>query len=134
MNKNALYYVAAVLWGVPGVIISVKGVKAYMLMPAHSLWWLILITVFVLACFFFMFRGAVDKYSALIAAQPQKTSLWHTFPLRGWVLIIFMLCLGISLKFIPGLPMEFTASFYSGLGPMLLFAAFRFMFNHLKNR
>lgn len=60
--------------------------------------------------------------------------LWHTFPLRGWALIIFMLCLGISLKFIPGLPMEFTASFYSGLGPMLLFAAFRFMFNHLKNR
>lgn len=93
-----------------------------------------LITVLVLACFFFMFRGAVDKYSALIAAQPQKTSLRHTFPLRGWVLIIFMLCLGISLKFIPGLPMEFTASFYSGLGPMLLFAAFRFMFNHLRNR
>lgn len=134
MNKNALYYVAAALWGVPGVIISVKGVKAYMLMPAHSLWWLMLITVFVLVSFFFMFRGAVDKYSALIAAQPQKTSLWHTFPLRGWALIIFMLCLGISLKFIPGLPMEFTASFYSGLGPMLLFAAFRFMFNHLKNR
>ncbi len=103
--------VAAALWGVPGVIISAKGVKAYMLMPAHSLWWLMLIT-----------------------AQPQKTSLWHTFPLRGWALIIFMLCLGISLKFIPGLPMEFTASFYSGLGPMLLFAAFRFMFNHLKNR
>lgn len=134
MDKNALYYIAAALWGVPGVIISVKGVKAYMLMPAHSLWWLMLITVLVLACFFFMFRGAVDKYSALIAAQPQKTSLWHTFPLRGWALIIFMLCLGISLKFIPGLPMEFTASFYSGLGPMLLFAAFRFMFNHLKNR
>ena len=78
MNKNALYYVAAVLWGVPGVIISVKGVKAYMLMPAHSLWWLMLITVLVLACFFFMFRGAVDKYSALIAAQPQKNeSLAH---------------------------------------------------------
>lgn len=122
------------MWGIPGVIISVKGVKAYMLMPAQSLWWLMLITVFVLECFFFMFRGAVDKYSALIAAQPQKTSFWHTFPLRGWVLIIFMLCLGISLKFIPGMPAEFTASFYSGLGPMLLFAAFRFMFNHLKNR
>lgn len=78
MNKNALYYVAAALWGIPGVIISVKGVKAYMLMPVQSLWWLVLITVFVLVCFFFMFRGAVDKYSALIAAQPQKNeSLAH---------------------------------------------------------
>lgn len=101
MNKNALYYVASALWGIPGVIISVKGVKTYMLMPAHSLWWLMLITVFVLVCFFFMFRGAVDKYSALIAAQPQKTSLWHTFPLRGWVLIILCYALASPLSSFP---------------------------------
>lgn len=62
MNKDALYYIAAALWGIPGVIISVKGVKAYMLMPAQSLWWLMLITVFVLVCFFFMFRGAVPDF------------------------------------------------------------------------
>lgn len=132
MNKNALYYVAAALWGIPGAIITIKGLKAYMSMPSHELWWLIAITGIVLICFFFMFRGAVDKYSGLIAAQPRKTSIFHTFPLRGWILIIFMLCLGISLKFIPGLPPEFTASFYSGLGPMLLFAAGRFIYNHLK--
>jgi hypothetical protein len=28
---------------------------------------------------------------------------------------------------IPGIPMAFTASFYSGLGPMLVVAAVRFM-------
>lgn len=101
MNKNALYYVAAALWGIPGAIITIKGLKAYMSMPSHELWWLIAITGIVLICFFFMFRGAVDKYSGLIAAQPRKTSIFHTFPLRGWILIIFMLCLGISLKFHP---------------------------------
>ena len=30
---------------------------------------------------------------------------------------------------IPGIPAEFTASFYSGLGPMLLVAALRFIRN-----
>ena len=132
MNKNTLYYVAAALWGIPGAIITTKGLKAYMSMPSRELWWLALITIFVLVCFFFMFRKAVDKYSGLIEAQPQKTAPWHAFPPSGWILIIFMLCLGISLKFIPGLPPEFTASFYSGLGPMLLFAAGRFIYNSAK--
>lgn len=129
MNRNALYYIAAALWGIPGAIITAKGIKAYLSMPVHELWWLALITAFVLVSFFFMFKKAVDKYSALIAARPQKTAPWHTFPPSGWILIIFMLCLGISLKFIPGLPLEFTASFYCGLGPMLLFAAGRFIYN-----
>ena len=46
----------------------------------------------------------------------------------GWILIAGMACLGVSLKFIPGLPAEFIASFYSGLGPMLILAACRFIF------
>ena len=92
-------------------------------MPSGSLWWLLLITLGVLAGFYFMFKGIVDRYSARISSLPEKTSLWHTFPLRGWILIVCMTCLGIALKFIPGIPKEFTASFYSGLGPMLVMAA-----------
>lgn len=129
MNRNILYYLAAALWGIPGVIVTVKGVKAYLAMPPQKLWWLLLVTAFVLTGFFIMFRRIVDKYSLRIAAQPQKTSLWQTFPLRGWVLIVCMSCLGIVLRFIPGIPAEFTASFYSGLGPMLILAACRFISN-----
>lgn len=127
MKRIYLYYIAAALWGIPGVIITVKGLRAYLTMPQDILWWLILITVLVLAGFFFMFSRIVDRYSARIAALPEKTSFWQTFPLRGWILIVFMSCLGIALKFIPGVPAEFTASFYSGLGPMLIFAACRFI-------
>ena len=82
-----------------------------------------LITAAVLAGFYMMFTRIVDRYSARIAAQPQKTTVWQTFPLRGWILIVCMTCLGIVLKHIPAVPAAFTASFYSGLGPMLLLAA-----------
>lgn len=92
-----------------------------------------LITALVLAGFFMMFRKIVDKYSARIAAQPQETSFWQAFPLRGWILIVCMSCLGIALRFIPGIPAEFTASFYSGLGPMLVFAACRFISNKTRS-
>lgn len=99
---------------------------------AQKLWWLLLITVCVLCGFFFMFRSIVDRYSRRISSLPDKVSPLQTFPLRGWILIIFMTSLGLVLKQIPLIPAEFTASFYSGLGPMLLWAAYRFVRNGIK--
>lgn len=124
MNKRNLYYIAAPIWGIPGVIITLKGIRAYLSMAPAKLWWLLPITAAVLAGFYMMFTRIVDRYSTRIAALPQTASVWQTFPLRGWILIVCMTCLGIVLKHIPA---EFTASFYSGLGPMLLLAALRFL-------
>lgn len=132
MKRKYLYIIAALLWGVPGIIISIKGISAYFAMPSSSLWWLFLITAAVLAGFFFMFSSIVDRYSALMAGQPSKTTVFQTFPLRGWILIVCMSCLGIALKYISGVPAEFTASFYSGLGPMLVYSACRFILNGKK--
>lgn len=72
------------------------------------------------------------RYSSRISTLPDKVSPLKTFPLRGWILIIFMTSLGLVLKKIPNIPPEFTASFYSGLGPMLILAACRFVRNGIK--
>jgi len=120
--------VAAILWGVPGGIIAAKGIRAYLSLPVT--WWLFAITVVVLLGFYFMFTRIVDRYAARIEALPcHRPSVWQTFPLRGWVLIVCMSALGMALKFV-GVPVEFTASFYSGLGPMLLYAAARFVYKN----
>lgn len=126
MKKRYLYLTAAIIWGIPGFIIAIKGLRAYTAMPSDELWWLLLITAGVLAGFIMMFRRIVDRYCALIDAEPEKTTIWHTFPLRGWILIVCMMSLGIALKFMPCIPAEFTASFYSGLGPALVIASVRF--------
>ena len=127
IDKRFLYLVAAAIWGVPGLMIALKGIRAYTAMPADELWWLCLITLGVLISFIWMFRRIVNMYCNLIAALPDQTTIGHTFPLRGWVLIMCMSSLGIALKFIPCIPAEFTASFYSGLGPALIFAGFLFV-------
>ncbi|MBP3426252.1 MAG: hypothetical protein J6K81_06005 [Rikenellaceae bacterium] len=120
---------AALLWGVPGCIITSKGVAAYRAVAIDDLWWLILCTVTVLVAFYFMFRRVVARYSGRIAKLPSKARLWQTFPLRGWILMLFMMSLGVALKHIPAVPLQFTASFYSGLGPMLLLSSARFLCN-----
>lgn len=127
MNRKYLYVVAAVIWGIPGVIITFKGVSAYSMQQSGSLWWLLMITAAVLAAFFLMFRKIVGRYCERIASLPDIVKPWQTFPIRGWILLVFMMGLGIVLKYIPGVPSAFTASFYTGLGPMLLFSSLRFL-------
>lgn len=87
----------------------------------------------VLFAFFLMFRRIVRRYCDRIASLPDKVKIWQTFPTRGWILLIFMMGLGILFKHIPGIPSTFTASFYTGLGPMLLFSAGRFLINSRRN-
>lgn len=127
MNRQILYYIAALIWGIPGVMITIKGIKAYTTMPMNELWWLLLITAGVITGFMLLFPRIVKRYCSLIASEPEKTTIWHTFPLRGWILVIGMSCLGMALKFMPFIPAEFTASFYSGLGPSLIIAALLFI-------
>lgn len=127
MGRKYLYIVAGLVWGIPGVIISIKGIQAYRIQPSENIWWLLLITAGVLSGFFMMFRRIVNRYCARIVSLPDKVKIWQAFPARGWILIVFMMGLGITLKQIPEIPSAFTASFYSGLGPMLLLSSLRFL-------
>lgn len=129
MEKKHLYFIAGVIWGIPGIIISIKGINAYRIQPSENIWWLLLVTASVMSGFFLMFRRIVDRYCNRIASLSDKVKIWHTFPARGWILLVFMMGLGATLKYIPGIPSAFTASFYSGLGPMLFISALKFIFN-----
>lgn len=127
MKKKHLLFVAGLIWGIPGIIISIKGIDAYRIQPSENIWWLLLITAAVMTAFLLLFHKIVSSYCKRIASLPDKVKIWQTFPTRGWVMIVFMMGLGITLKYIPGIPSAFTASFYSGLGPMLMLSAFRFI-------
>ena len=133
IRRAYTYVLAAVIWGIPGVNIAVKGIRTYMLIKPDDLWWLMLITLIVAAFFFIIFRRVVRKYSERIASLPDRVMIWQIFPPKGWILLVFMMGLGITLKYIPAVPMSFTASFYSGLGPMLILAALRFVAAMIRN-
>ena len=131
MRRSYLYIIAAVVWGVPGVMLSMKGLNAYAMQPLKDLWWLLLITACVVVMFYVIFRSVVGRYSLHIASQPEQTAVWRTFPLRGWLLIAFMILLGGMVKIVEP-PTQFIASFYSGLGSMLILSSIRFLYN-MKN-
>ena len=81
----------------------------------------------------FLEDGIPHVYADRIMAFPSKNkSILAFLPVKGWILVIFMMCLGISLKFILGIPKEFFASFYPGLGTALTVAGATFLSNWIK--
>lgn len=127
VGKKYLYLTAALMWGIPGILITFKGIRAYYDVPIPQIGWLMILTGFILLMFHRIFRQLVKRYSNHIIALPEKNTLWQTFPIRAWIMIFFMMGLGLTFKLILFIPIQFTAFFYSGLGPMLIVSSFRFL-------
>ena len=122
-----LLLVNGLLWTAIGIRIAIIGVTYYQGLESVK-WWYYLLSAIVFAGFWFMFTGVVRKYAERIMAMAEpRTSIFRTFSVKGYLIIAFMITLGITLKRIPQVPDSFIAWFYSGLGPGLLSAGIRFI-------
>ena len=131
VNKEHLLLMQVLCWLGSGIKVLITGIQAMLQVQAnHSerVWWLMLIAIMVTITFSLMFNNFIKRYTARILSFPErKKSLFAFFDLRGYIMIIFFMCLGISLKFIPGMPVEFFAGFYPGLGTALSIAGVRYL-------
>lgn len=122
-----LLLVNSLLWTAIGIRIALIGIDSYKHLD-HFNWCYFLLSALVLVGFWFMFTGIVRKYSERILAMTEpRTSIFRTFSVKGYIIIAFMITLGITLKHIPQVPNSFIAWFYCGLGPGLLSAGIRFI-------
>lgn len=136
VNREHLLLMQVLFWLFPGIKILITGINAMKIvneLNTERVWWLVLIAIVVAALFSLMFNNFIKRYTARILSFPErKKSLFAFFYLRGYILIIFMMGLGISLKFIPGIPTEFFAGFYPGLGTALTIAGIRYFISWWK--
>lgn len=136
VNREHLLLMQVLCWLGPGIKIITTGVKAMAEVTSHHperVWWLALIAVAVAVAFSLMFNNFVKRYTRRILDFPQrKKSLFAFFDLHGYLLIFFMMGLGISLKFFPGMPAEFFAGFYPGLGAALAIAGIRYFISWIR--
>ena len=136
VRTRHLLAINGLLWTAIGTKITITGVSHYLAVPyGKSLLWMIPLSVLVFAGFYRMFTGVVRKYSErILSMEEERTSVLKTFSIKGYLIIAFMISLGISLKHIPGIPEPFFAWFYCGLGPGLLSAGIRFLLKWHKNK
>ena len=136
VNKEHLLLMQVLFWLVPGIVITRKGILAMMIVSEvhpERVWWLTLIAIVVVVSFSLMFNGFIIRYTNRILNFPtRRKSLLAFLDLHGYILITFMMCLGICLKYIPCLPQEFFAGFYPGLGVALSIAGIRYFVSWCK--
>lgn len=122
-----LLLVNGLLWTAIGTRIALIGINYYQRLESIP-WWYFLLSAAVFAGFWFMFTGVVRRYSQRIMSMTEpRASIFRTFSVKGYIIIAFMITLGITLKRIPHVPDSFIAWFYCGLGPGLLSAGIRFI-------
>lgn len=131
IKREYLYYVASIIWMIPGLILTTKGLLAYTTILSHQLW-LLSITIGIMVFFYIIFTKVVTKYCQHIVSQPNPTLIWQVFSTKGWILLLIMICLGMLIRFLPCVPNHFIAGFYTGLGPMLILSSIRFMLYPIK--
>lgn len=124
MNKRGLITLSGLLWAIAGFNILRKGIPA--MIDDHRIL-IILGALLVGTGFLFMFNKVSRKYTdRIIGLEGEHFPFYRFMSLKGYLLIGFMMTLGITAAHIPGMPQAFFAFFYTGLGTGLSYGAIRF--------
>lgn len=130
LSRRGLLILSGILWSVAGFNVLRKGLMA--LVEDHR-WWIVLLAIAIGASFLLMFRGVVRKYTHRIhSLQGKRWPFYRFMSVKGYLLIGLMMTLGITMGMIPGMPLAFFASFYTGLGTALSYGAIRFFINAIR--
>ena len=130
VGNRALLGIAGLVWLAAGVNILRIGIKAVLAVVGGGLGRTALMTVLALAifcAFHWMFSRIVTKHTARIRGYEAKQPFWRFFDGKSYLLMAFMMTLGITLRHSGKLPEFFFAFCYTGLGTALSAAGIRFL-------
>ena len=130
VHKNHLLLIGGIVWGIAGFNILKIGLTAY---EGYFNWWRLLISLVVFAAFqFLIFNKMVRKHTKRILEYEEIRQYFiKFFDLKGFLIMAFMITLGVSLRLSGFVPDVYIAVFYSGLGSSLGVAGLLFVINYI---
>ena len=131
VKKNTLILIAGIVWAIAGFNIVRIGLIAY---QGNLTWWRGLLSAAVYAAFqVFVFGKMVTKHTQRILAYPdERQNFFRFFDVRSYLIMAFMMTLGIGLRVSGVVPNGFIAYFYTGLGASLLTAGVLFLIRYVR--
>ncbi len=130
VGNRTLLGIAGLVWLAAGVNILRIGVKAALAViggGAGRTALMIVLAAAIFCAFHWMFSRIVTKHTARIRGYETKQPFWRFFDGKSYLLMAFMMTLGITLRHSGKLPEFFFAFFYTGLGLALSVAGVRFL-------
>ena len=131
VKRNTLLLLACFVWSAAGFNIFRIGFIEYK--PYHNIInYLLSVLVFVVFQIF-VFSKLVKKHTERIGNYTEERHLFiKFFDKKSFVIMAFMMILGIVLRSGGLAPKRFIAFFYAGLGSSLLLAGLKFGYNFIR--
>lgn len=131
VNKHTLILIAGIVWAIAGFNIVRIGLLAY---QGNFTWWRGLLSIAVYAAFqIFVFGKMVKKHTGrILQYKEERQNFFRFFDTKSYLIMAFMMTLGIGLRVSGIVPNTFIAFFYTGLGASLLTAGVLFLIRYLR--
>ena len=129
--KRGLVLTAGIVWLAAGVnILRIGIMSAIGVWGQGERWRDILLPIFALLILIgfslMLYRIVTRHVTRIMGYRDEKVSIFRFFDLKGYLMMAFMMALGILLRSGDFLPDYFFAFFYTGLGSALSLAGLRF--------
>ncbi len=134
ITTDKLLIVAGLFWTAAGVSILQIGVQAYLSEPVAR-WIPIAILMIFLLFYLMIFRKMVARNEKrILSLEDAKTGILRFMDKRGYLIMLFMMTLGFTLRLSGLVPTWFFSFFYTGLGAALLLAGLSSLAKYIKQR
>lgn len=128
VNKRILLLIAGIVWIIAGINILRIGIITWLDTSRDWLFQVGEATVVFLLFFIFVFKRLYNKYTLRIDRKEGKRCPFSFFDVKGWIIMIFMMTMGILIRKYHWLPDSFISVFYAGLSVALAITGIRFIF------
>lgn len=126
--RNCLIFICCALWIAAGVNVVRMGVLALGL-SEMGVAAMVVGGVVTFLMFGFMFMKISLKNVKRIEGMPsEKLKVWNCMPLKSFLIMAFMIALGVTLRRCAAVPRGFIAFFYIGLGSALSLAGLLYLY------
>ena len=124
--KYILLLLSGLLWAYAGSIL-LRFAYSWLIDESTSLPFIFALfgLILGLTIHFFVFSKVVSKNLKRIAEMPEKPCIFGFMSWRSYFLILFMMSLGISLRF-SSIPKAYLAIIYTGIGSALILSGSRY--------
>lgn len=128
VSKQTLLITAGVIWIIAGVNVLKIGITTWIQTPQDWLFRIGEATLVFLLFFIFIFGKLYYKHTQRIERKTkEKHCPFSFFDIKGWIVMTFMIALGVTIRAFHLLPDKFIAVFYTGLSIALIATGIRFL-------
>ena len=129
VKKRTLLLIAGLVWLIAGFNVTRLGILSYG--RVDKTLYLYIFTILIFTIFGRMFFKMSEKHTKRILAYKEKRPFWNFFDLKSYLIMVFMMTMGIGLRASGMVPEFFIAFFYTGLGFALSLAGIVFIYNYI---